>query len=288
MDDAQVGSVIRAVRIRRGLTQARVSVIAGVSQATVSFVEQGSLEAVSLKAIRAVSAALGISLPFAPRWRGGELPKLLDQRHAAIVREVLMRLGECGWASAVGPCDRSTRSRSMAREDPSTSWRGCLRAGHCSLSRSSRSSSTFRTRSRATTAKPDWRSQSVVALVGTRSGLESCWSSRPKPRRDTRLRTTDRSSRRRIRPARSKCAAGFGGRTETCAASGSCPILAWVIARADRVAPGESRAGDGVGRAKTAPVAGPRRLRSLGLETDAGRAPAAPTADRAGYCCGQC
>jgi len=38
VDDVQVGSVIRAVRIRRGLRQSDVADVAGVSQAIVSAV----------------------------------------------------------------------------------------------------------------------------------------------------------------------------------------------------------------------------------------------------------
>jgi transcriptional regulator with XRE-family HTH domain len=97
MDDAQVGSVIRAVRIRRGLRQSDVAAAAGVSQAVVSSIENGGLEGTSLRLIRRVATAVGVSLPLAPRWRGAELPKLLDERHATIVREVVARLAAQGW-----------------------------------------------------------------------------------------------------------------------------------------------------------------------------------------------
>jgi transcriptional regulator with XRE-family HTH domain len=97
MNDAQVGSAIRAVRIRRGLRQSDVAVSAGVSQALVSAVENGNLERTSLYLVRRVAATVGISLPVAPRWRGAELPKLLGEKHAVIVREVVARLATMGW-----------------------------------------------------------------------------------------------------------------------------------------------------------------------------------------------
>jgi transcriptional regulator with XRE-family HTH domain len=97
MDDVQVGSVIRAVRIRRGLRQSDVAALAGVSQTMVSDVEAGHLEQMSLRLVRRVGAAVGVSLPLGPRWRGPELVKLLDEKHAAMVGEVVERLRDLGW-----------------------------------------------------------------------------------------------------------------------------------------------------------------------------------------------
>ncbi len=97
MDDVRVGSVFRAVRIRRGLRQADVAAAAGVCQTTVSTIEGGGLERVSLRSLRGVAAALGISLPFEPRWRGADLARLLDEKHAAMVDDVVRTLIEMGW-----------------------------------------------------------------------------------------------------------------------------------------------------------------------------------------------
>jgi HTH-type transcriptional regulator / antitoxin HipB len=99
MDDVQVGSVIRSVRIRRGLRQSDLAEAAGVSQAIVSAIEHGEFEATSLRIVRGVAVAAGVSLPLAPRWRGPELPKLLDEKHAAIVRCVVERLLALGWVA---------------------------------------------------------------------------------------------------------------------------------------------------------------------------------------------
>lgn len=97
MDDAQVGSVIRAVRIRRGLTQAEVAAKAGVSRALISAVESGALESTSLRLLRRIGNAVGVSLPVDPRWRGAELAKLLDEKHALLIRELVARLSSMGW-----------------------------------------------------------------------------------------------------------------------------------------------------------------------------------------------
>ena len=65
----------------------------------VSLIEHGRLEETSLKLIRRVGAVVGVSLPFAPRWRGADLPRLLDERHAAMVRAVIARLTNLGWVA---------------------------------------------------------------------------------------------------------------------------------------------------------------------------------------------
>jgi hypothetical protein len=59
--------------------------------------ERGALEATSLRMTRRVAVALGISLALDPRWRGAELAKLIDERHAALVQSVTVRLAAGGW-----------------------------------------------------------------------------------------------------------------------------------------------------------------------------------------------
>jgi transcriptional regulator with XRE-family HTH domain len=99
MNDVQVGSVIRAVRIRRGLRQSDVARAAGVSPAAVSRIERGDFGRTSVHALRAVGEAVAVSLPMAPRWRGADLAKLLDERHAGMVCEVVARLTSLGWVA---------------------------------------------------------------------------------------------------------------------------------------------------------------------------------------------
>jgi hypothetical protein len=63
----------------------------------VSLVERGGLERTSLRVIRRVATAVGVSLPFDPRWRGVDLARLMDARHARMVETVIERLGALGW-----------------------------------------------------------------------------------------------------------------------------------------------------------------------------------------------
>lgn len=97
VNDSQVGSVIRAVRIKRGMTQSQVAAAAGISRPLLSRLEAGDLESTSLRIIRRVGAVLAVALPFDPRWRGADLARLLDERHAGLVRAVVERLAPMGW-----------------------------------------------------------------------------------------------------------------------------------------------------------------------------------------------
>jgi transcriptional regulator with XRE-family HTH domain len=101
VEDIKVGEVVRTFRRRRGLRQRDVAAAAGVSQWSVSAVERGQLEQLTLRAIRRVCSALEIGTPLAPRWRGVELPRLLDARHAALIEEVVARLSSVGWETVI-------------------------------------------------------------------------------------------------------------------------------------------------------------------------------------------
>jgi transcriptional regulator with XRE-family HTH domain len=60
MDDQRFGTVIRTLRIRRRLTQADLARLCGVSRATISRAERGHLEALSVRTIRSIAAALDV------------------------------------------------------------------------------------------------------------------------------------------------------------------------------------------------------------------------------------
>jgi transcriptional regulator with XRE-family HTH domain len=94
MDDLRFGSTIRSVRIRKRLTQEDVSKLAGVSRGTVSRIERGHLDQVSLGSIRAVAKALDVRVDLVPRWRGGDLDRLLNSRHSALHEQVARSFAE--------------------------------------------------------------------------------------------------------------------------------------------------------------------------------------------------
>ena len=92
MNDMQVGAVIRALRLRRGWTQADLAQKAGVSPAMISRFERGRIDATSLAVLRRVFAALGARLDIQPRWQGGDLDRLLDARHAGMTELLVRRI----------------------------------------------------------------------------------------------------------------------------------------------------------------------------------------------------
>ena len=67
-------------------------------QTCVSRLERGQLEHLRLSTVRRISAALEISLPFEPRWRGGESTRLLDAEHAHLVGRCAAALHGHGWS----------------------------------------------------------------------------------------------------------------------------------------------------------------------------------------------
>lgn len=100
MDDARAGLVLRALRRRRRLRQSDVAAAAGVSQSCVSRFERGHLDTLCLRTIRAILGVVDARLLLDPRWRGGDVDRLLDDRHATTVATVTKHLVVWGWAVA--------------------------------------------------------------------------------------------------------------------------------------------------------------------------------------------
>jgi transcriptional regulator with XRE-family HTH domain len=100
MDDSRVGTALRAVRLRRGWRQVDVAQRAGVSDSTVSDMEKGRIGSTSLDNLRAVARTLDIRLDLVVRWRGGELDRLLNARHASLATVVVQLLQSHGWQVA--------------------------------------------------------------------------------------------------------------------------------------------------------------------------------------------
>ena len=100
MDAMRLGSAFRAVRLRRGWRQADVARAARVSPATVSRIERGRFESLSVDALRRVAAGLDIRIDFIPRWRGGELDRMIGAGHSAMHEAVARELRGADWLMA--------------------------------------------------------------------------------------------------------------------------------------------------------------------------------------------
>lgn len=84
MDDVRFGLMVRAIRIRMRLRQEDLARLAGVSPTTISRIEHGRLDGVPIGTLRRVAAVLEIRLDLVPRWRGGELERVVGARHSAL------------------------------------------------------------------------------------------------------------------------------------------------------------------------------------------------------------
>ncbi|HET7678421.1 MAG TPA: helix-turn-helix domain-containing protein [Candidatus Limnocylindrales bacterium] len=91
------GSTIRLLRRRRGWRQSDLAGRSGVSQATISRLERGHVDSLALGTVRVVLAGLDVRLDLQPRWRGGELDRLLDAEHGALVGRLGALLPTRGW-----------------------------------------------------------------------------------------------------------------------------------------------------------------------------------------------
>jgi transcriptional regulator with XRE-family HTH domain len=97
VDDAHLGRRYRALRQRLGWRQEDLATRSGVSRGLVSLIERGRIEEVMIRQLRRVARELDAELTSLLRWRGGELDRLMDEGHAALVGRVAMMLRELGW-----------------------------------------------------------------------------------------------------------------------------------------------------------------------------------------------
>jgi transcriptional regulator with XRE-family HTH domain len=80
------------VRVKRRWRQSDLAAAAGTSTATISRIERGHLDSCSWRTLRRVGDALDIRLQIVPRWRAGDLDRLLNARHSALHESVARRL----------------------------------------------------------------------------------------------------------------------------------------------------------------------------------------------------
>lgn len=84
MDAIRLGAVFRAVRLRKRWRQADVAARAGLSQTMISRIERGHLRLITVDALLSVAEALEIRIDWSPRWRGGDLDRMLNAGHSAM------------------------------------------------------------------------------------------------------------------------------------------------------------------------------------------------------------
>jgi transcriptional regulator with XRE-family HTH domain len=101
MDDIRIGALVRALRVRAGMRQVDLARAAGISQSLVSSIECGHIDASTIATLRRVFQALGGRFDGHVLWRGADLDRLLDSRHAALVEASVRSLGHLGWETHV-------------------------------------------------------------------------------------------------------------------------------------------------------------------------------------------
>ncbi len=97
MNDVVLGRALRAIRIHLGLRQVDVAIKAGVAQQLVSRIERGDSSRMSRQTVSRVLGAVGADVVTTVRWHGGQLDRLLDEGHAALVGVTADLLRRHGW-----------------------------------------------------------------------------------------------------------------------------------------------------------------------------------------------
>jgi DNA-binding Xre family transcriptional regulator len=92
MDDVRFGSTVRSVRVRQRMRQDDLAAATQVPRRSIAFIEHGHMDSVRLGSIRRVCGALEIRVDMVPRWRGGDLDRMLSGRHAQLAESVVQTL----------------------------------------------------------------------------------------------------------------------------------------------------------------------------------------------------
>lgn len=101
MDPVRLGRQVRWLRQRRGRRQVDLGAAAHVSRATISRVERGQADDVTLRTVDAIVRAVSARLELVVSWGGEGLDRLLDAEHASLVETVAGVLRSLGWQVAV-------------------------------------------------------------------------------------------------------------------------------------------------------------------------------------------
>jgi transcriptional regulator with XRE-family HTH domain len=101
MDRFRFGRSVRELRRRRRWRQSDLGDLVGVSRSVIGRIERGALANVPFGRLVAVADALDGRLDLEFRWRGEALDRLVDERHAAIVDELVGLFRSARWDVAV-------------------------------------------------------------------------------------------------------------------------------------------------------------------------------------------
>jgi transcriptional regulator with XRE-family HTH domain len=97
MDVVRFGLGVRALRLRRRLTQDELARRTKVSRGVIWRIERGLADRVAVHTLVRIAAALDARVDLRLLWHGEGLDRLLDARHAALVEQVLADLDAQGW-----------------------------------------------------------------------------------------------------------------------------------------------------------------------------------------------
>jgi transcriptional regulator with XRE-family HTH domain len=97
MDGRRIGRALRAIRQELGWTQDELTRRSGVSQTRISSAELGAIDDFTIRTLERVAGTLGATFWGQIRWRGGDIDRLTDQDHAALVEGVISVLAQTGW-----------------------------------------------------------------------------------------------------------------------------------------------------------------------------------------------
>ena len=100
VDVIRFGLGVRALRRKRGWTQAELAARARVSRTAVWRIERGHADRVAVHVLARVAAALGARIDVRLLWQGEGLDRLLDAGHADLVERTLELLVASDWLVA--------------------------------------------------------------------------------------------------------------------------------------------------------------------------------------------
>lgn len=101
MDRFRFGRSVRALRHRRGWRQSDLASRVGVSRTLIGRIERGELTNIPFGRLLATAESLDGRLDLDFRWRGEGLDRLVDERHTAIVDQVVALYRASRWDVSV-------------------------------------------------------------------------------------------------------------------------------------------------------------------------------------------